>query len=80
MKSGVVICRYEADLGAEALDHSQGFMNLVSRTPRTPMPLRPSWDHPAMDRAAFGGTLMGLGVLCTWLTVFLLSRGEQWAW
>lgn len=32
------------------------------------------------DRAAFGGTLLGLGVLCTWLTVFPLSRGEQWAW
>lgn len=29
---------------------------------------------------AFGGTLMGLGVLYTWLTVFPLSRGEQWAW
>ena len=37
-------------------------------------------DFMVHDRAAFGGTLMGLGVLYTWLTVFPLSRGEQWAW
>jgi hypothetical protein len=32
------------------------------------------------DRAAFGGTLLGLGVLYVWLTVFPLAAGEQWAW
>ena len=32
------------------------------------------------DRAAFGGTLLGLGVLYLWLTLFPLARGEQWAW
>ena len=37
-------------------------------------------DFMVHDRAAFGGTLMGLGVLYVWLTVFPLSRGEQWAW
>jgi len=37
-------------------------------------------DFMVHDRAAFGGTLLGLGVLYTWLTVFPLSRGEQWAW
>lgn len=36
-------------------------------------------DFMVHDRAAFGGTLMGLGVLYTWLTIFPLSRGEQWA-
>ncbi len=37
-------------------------------------------DFMVHDRAAFGGTMMGLGVLYVWLTVFPLSRGEQWAW
>lgn len=37
-------------------------------------------DFMIHDRAAFGGTLMGLGTLYVWLTVFPLSRGEQWAW
>jgi hypothetical protein len=32
------------------------------------------------DRASFGGTLFGLGVLYVWLTAFPLSRGAQWAW
>lgn len=37
-------------------------------------------DFMIHDRAAFGGTLVGLGVLYVWLTVFPLSNGEQWAW
>ena len=37
-------------------------------------------DFMVHDRAAFGGTLVGMGVLYVWLTVFPLSRGEQWAW
>jgi hypothetical protein len=37
-------------------------------------------DFMVHDRAAFGGTLAGLGVLYVWLTVFPLSQGEQWAW
>jgi hypothetical protein len=37
-------------------------------------------DFMIHDRAAFGGTLLGIGVLYVWLTVFPLSRGEQWAW
>lgn len=37
-------------------------------------------DFMIHDRAAFGGTLVGLGVLYVWLTAFPLSRGEQWAW
>ena len=36
-------------------------------------------DFMVHDRAAFGGTLAGLGVLYTWLTVFPLRRGELWA-
>jgi hypothetical protein len=37
-------------------------------------------DFMVHDRAAFGGTLLGLGVLYVWLTLYPLSRGEQWAW
>ena len=37
-------------------------------------------DFMVHDRASFGGTLFGLGILYTWLTVFPLARGEQWAW
>ncbi|MGH9224091.1 MAG: hypothetical protein ACRD2W_10005 [Acidimicrobiales bacterium] len=37
-------------------------------------------DFMVHDRAAFGGTLAGLGVLYVWLTVFPLARGERWAW
>ena len=37
-------------------------------------------DFMVHDRAAFGGALLGLAVLYTWLTVFPLSRHEQWAW
>ncbi len=37
-------------------------------------------DFMVHDRAAFGGTLMGVGVLYVWLTVFPLTRGEAWAW
>jgi hypothetical protein len=37
-------------------------------------------DFMVHDRAAFGGTLFGLGVLYVWLTVFPLAQGEPWAW
>jgi hypothetical protein len=37
-------------------------------------------DFMIHDRAAFGGTLVGLGILYLWLTVFPLAAGEQWAW
>jgi hypothetical protein len=37
-------------------------------------------DFMIHDRAAFGGTLLGLGVMYLWLTVFPLAAGEQWAW
>lgn len=37
-------------------------------------------DFMIHDRAAFGGTVLGLGVLYLWLTVFPLAAGEQWAW
>jgi len=37
-------------------------------------------DFMIHDRAAFGGTLAGMGILYVWLTVFPLARGEQWAW
>ncbi len=37
-------------------------------------------DFMVHDRAAFGGALLGLGVLYTWLTLFPLSNHEQWAW
>jgi hypothetical protein len=32
------------------------------------------------DRAAFGGTLIAIGVLYAWLGRFPLRRGEAWAW
>jgi MFS family permease len=32
------------------------------------------------DRAAFGGTLIAIGVLYAWLARFPLRRGEAWAW
>ncbi len=37
-------------------------------------------DFMVHDRAAFGGTLLGLGVVYVWLTVFPLAAGEPWAW
>ena len=37
-------------------------------------------DFMIHDRAAFGGTLVGLGVVYLWLTLFPLAAGEQWAW
>ena len=37
-------------------------------------------DFMVHDRAAFGDALLGLAVLYTWLTLFPLSRHEQWAW
>jgi hypothetical protein len=32
------------------------------------------------DRAAFGGTLMAVGILYVWLAEFPLRAGERWAW
>jgi hypothetical protein len=32
------------------------------------------------DRAAFGGAVVGIGVLYLWLTLFPLRSGEAWAW
>lgn len=32
------------------------------------------------DRAAFGGTLVAIGLLFAWLGRFPLRRGESWAW
>jgi hypothetical protein len=32
------------------------------------------------DRAAFGGSLVAVGLLYLWLTEFPLRRGEPWAW
>ncbi|MGH9042418.1 MAG: hypothetical protein ACRDZ3_19550 [Acidimicrobiia bacterium] len=37
-------------------------------------------DFMIHDRAAFGGTLLGLSVLYVWLTVFPLARKEAGAW
>jgi len=37
-------------------------------------------DFMIHDRAAFGGTLFGIGVLYVWLVALPLSRGQQWAW
>ena len=37
-------------------------------------------DFMIHDRVAFGGTLVGLGVLYVWLTLFPLAGGEPWAW
>ena len=37
-------------------------------------------DFMVHDRAAFGGTLFGLGVIYVWLTIFPLANGEAWAW
>lgn len=37
-------------------------------------------DFMVHDRAAFGGTLVGIGILYVWLTIFPLAAGEQWAW
>ncbi len=37
-------------------------------------------DFMVHDRAAFGGALVGLGVLYLWLTAFPLAAGQQWAW
>lgn len=37
-------------------------------------------DFMLHDRAAWGGALVAIGVMYTWLTLFPLSRGERWAW
>ena len=37
-------------------------------------------DFMLHDRAAWGGALVSIGVMYTWLTLFPLSRGERWAW
>jgi hypothetical protein len=34
----------------------------------------------AHDRAAFGGTLLAIGVLYLWVIQFPLSEGRRWAW
>jgi hypothetical protein len=37
-------------------------------------------DFMVHDRVAWGGTLIGVGLLYLWLTAYPLSRGESWAW
>src|SRR5262245_34028774 len=37
-------------------------------------------DFMIHDRAAFGGALVGIGVLYAYLALFPLRRGEAWAW
>jgi hypothetical protein len=37
-------------------------------------------DFMIHDRVAWGGTLIGVGLLYLWLTAYPLSRGEPWAW
>jgi hypothetical protein len=37
-------------------------------------------DFMVHDRAAFGGALIGIGVLYLWLVTFPLAEGEAWAW
>jgi len=37
-------------------------------------------DFMIHDRAAFGGAVVGIGVLYLWLTLFPLRGGEAWAW
>jgi len=37
-------------------------------------------DFMIHDRAAFGGALIGIGVLYAYLALFPLRRGEAWAW
>jgi hypothetical protein len=37
-------------------------------------------DFMTHDRVAFGGTLIGMGILYLWLIAVPLARGERWAW
>jgi hypothetical protein len=37
-------------------------------------------DFMIHDRAAFGGALLGVGVLYTYLVLFPLRQGQLWAW
>lgn len=37
-------------------------------------------DFMVHDRASFGGSLVGVGILYLWLVTFPLARGERWAW
>lgn len=37
-------------------------------------------DFMVHDRASFGGSLMGVGILYLWLATFPLAEGERWAW
>ena len=37
-------------------------------------------DFMVHDRAAFGGALIGIGVLYAYLALFPLRRGDAWAW
>src|SRR5262245_20611820 len=37
-------------------------------------------DFMIHDRAAFGGSLVGIGILYLHLALFPLRRGEAWAW
>jgi hypothetical protein len=37
-------------------------------------------DFMIHDRAAFGGAVVGIGVLYLWLTLFPLRSGHAWAW
>src|SRR4051794_24436016 len=37
-------------------------------------------DFMSHDRAAFGGTLVSIGVLYLWLIRFPLAEGRAWAW
>lgn len=37
-------------------------------------------DFMVHDRAAFGGSLLGLAVMYSWLALFPLRDGKRWAW
>src|SRR6185295_8336980 len=37
-------------------------------------------DFMTHDRVAFGGTLLALAVLYTWIVAVPLAAGERWAW
>ena len=63
----------------QLLPHDLAWLSITPTEPR-PSPTGASSTSMGHDRAAFGGTLIAIGVLYLWLVRFPLADGARWAW
>lgn len=66
-------------VGGELLPHDSAFLDMTAGEVCAIADCR-LFAFMVHDRVAWGGSLIGLGILYAWIVAFPLAEGESWAW